>query len=397
MISELSQRTWRLPLKKNKHMKKIYFALIILLATLFISCSSGKKALQKGDYFSAGLKAVNRLKSSPNNQNAIKVLEDGYPLLLDWEQEEMDNILTGNNTFKWEDAINLMTQQNNLANEIRRTPAARKIIPNPKMYSSELNMALEKAAEARYNAGIFEMKLHTQKSARQAYTHFVKTNQFVPDYKDVAQLLYDSKKIATVTVILETIPLNAIKYKLSSEFFYNQIYNYLNDKFPQESFVNFYSPDEAEYAKLTSPDFVVRIEFYDFTVGNTIHKEVEKEVKRKVKIESKDSTRTTNKTYLAKLKTFTDQVTSEGVVNLKVIDFKEDELLRNQQIPGSFIWVNNYAIFVGDIEALDNKQVKLTERKVAPLPPKQDLFIEFTKPIYDQLTNKLRSFFRKYS
>ena len=377
-------------------MNKNYLSLVII-ATLLLSCSSGKKALQKGDYFSAGLKAVNRLKSSPNNQNAIKVLKDGYPLLLEWEQEEMDNILTGNNTFKWEDAINLMTQQNNFANEIRRTPAARKIIPDPKMYSSELEMAFEKAAKERYNAGIFEMKLHTQESARQAYTHFVKTNQFVPDYKNVAQLLYDSKKIATVTVILETIPLNTIKYKLSSEFFYNQIYNYLNDKFQQESFVNFYSPDEAENAKLTSPDFVVRIEFYDFTVGNTVHKEIEKEVKRKVKIESKDSTRTTYRNYVAKLKNFTDQVTSEGVVNLKIIDFKEDKLLRNQQIPGSFIWINDYAIYVGDIEALDNKQIELTKRKVVPLPPKQDLFIEFTKPIYDQLTGKLRSFFRKYS
>ena len=373
------------------------FTYLVLSLFILTSCSSGKKALQKGDYFSAGLKAVNRLKSSPDNQNATKVLRDGYPLLLDWQQEEMDNILTGNNTFKWEDAVDLMTQQNNLANEIRRTPAARKIIPDPKMYSSELDMASEKAAEARYSAGIFEMKLHTQESARQAYNHFVETNQFVPGYKDVAQQLTESKKLATVTVILETIPLNAIKYKLSSEFFYDQIYNNLNKEFPQERFVNFYSPNEAEIAKLTTPDFIVRIEFYDFTVGNTVHKEVEKEVKRKVKIESKDSTRTHYKTYVAKLKTFTDEVISEGIVNMKIVDFKEDKLLRNQQIPGSFIWVNDYAIFVGDIEALDNKQVKLTERKVAPLPPKQDLFIEFTKPIYDQLTSKLRSFFRKYS
>jgi len=372
-------------------------SLLILTIFIFVSCSSGKKALQKGDYFSAGLKAVNRLKSSPKNKKATKVLKDGYPLLLDWQQEEMDNILTSKNIFKWEDAINLMTQQNNLANEIRRTPVARKIIPNPKMYSSELDLALEKAAGARFDAGIFEMKLHTQESARQAYTHFVKSNQYVPGYKDVAQQLYESKKLATVTVILETIPLNTIKYKLSSEFFYNQIYSYLNNKFPRERFVNFYSPDEAENAKINRPDFIVRIEFYDFTVGNTVHNEVEKEVKRKVKIESKDSTRTRNKTYVAKLKTFTDQVTSEGVVNLKIIDFREDKLLRNQQIPGAFIWVNDYAIFVGDIEALDNKQVELTKRKVAPLPPKQDLFIEFTKPIYDQLTSKLRSFFRKYS
>ena len=375
---------------------KNFLSLFVVTLLILTSCSSGKKALQKGDYFSAGLKAVNRLKSSPNNQKAIDVLKNGYPQLLEWMQEEMDRILTSNTPFKWEEAIDLMKQENNLANEIRRTPAARKFIPDPKMYSSELDMALEKAAEERYNAGLFEMKLHTRESAREAYIHFEKTNQFVRGYKDVSEQLNDSKKLATVTVILETIPLNAIKYKLSSEFFYNQIYNYLNDEFPQNRFVNFYSPEEAENAKLNQPEFIVRIEFYDFTVGNTVHSEVEKEVKNKVKIESKDSTRTHYKTYVAKLKIYTDQVTSEGIVNLKIIDFKSNELLRNQQIPGSFIWVNDYAIYVGDIEALNSKQIELTKRKVAPLPPKQDLFIEFTKPIYDQLTSKLRSFFRKY-
>ncbi len=370
------------------------FLLTVIVFTT--SCSTGKKALEKGDYYSAMEKAVSRLQSSPNNSNATRVLQDGYQQALDWSQNELDQILSGSNSFKWEEAINIMTQVNALADKINATPAARKIIRNPKRYTSELDLAYDKATEERYNAGLYNLKAHTRESARIAYNHFLKANSFTPGYKDVAEQLAISKKLATVTVILETIPLNTIKYKLSSEFFYNEIYNAMNKRFPRASFVNFYSPDEAEKAKLKHPDFVVRVEFYDFTVGNTEHAEVEEMVKRKVEIPATDSTRAKHINYEAKLKTYTDKVISEGSVNMEIIDFNNNKVIRKKHFPGSFVWINDYAIYVGDIEALNDKQLELTKRKALPLPPKQDLFIEFTKPIHSQITQNLRSFFSSY-
>ncbi len=134
-------------------MKKniLNFCILILIIS---SCSTGKKALEKGDYFSAITKSVERLKSDPDNKKAIKVLEDGYPLALEWSQEEIDLALSSNSAFKWEGAIYQMEQVNRMSEMIRSTPAARKIISNPKSYSSELNIAYEKAADARYHCGI---------------------------------------------------------------------------------------------------------------------------------------------------------------------------------------------------------------------------------------------------
>ena len=63
----------------------ILFSVILILLG---ACSTGKKALQKGDYFSAVIKAVDRLKSAPENKNAIKVLREGYPMTLEWTQED---------------------------------------------------------------------------------------------------------------------------------------------------------------------------------------------------------------------------------------------------------------------------------------------------------------------
>ncbi len=375
--------------------KRISFYIFLLI--VLVSCSTGKKALQKGDYFSAVLKAVDRLKSAPENKNANKVLKDGYPMTIEWAQEEMDLILTSNNKFKWEQAVGLMNQVNQLSNEIRSTPAARKIISDPKTYTSELNMASEKAAEERYNAGLAEMNINTRQSARIAYDHFSIADQYVNNYKNSRELMATAKEIATLRVVVQAIPVNTQRYRLSSEFFYNQVFEYLNNQFRPSGFVNFYSPNQAEKERLNNPDFIVDMEFFDFSVGNLSRTEKEETVENSVKIESRDTTKIQYKTYTAKLKTFTDKVYSGGTLRMQIIDRANDKLIMDELVPGSFTWVNDYAMFVGDKEALNNNQFELTKRKAVPLPPEQDLFIEFTKPIYNQVTQNLNRFFRRYN
>jgi hypothetical protein len=376
---------------------KIRFSAYLMLLLLLVSCSTGKKALQKGDYFSAVSKAVERLKSSPENKNAIKVLKEGYPMTLEWSQEEMDLILTSNNNFKWEQAVGLMRQVNQLSDAIRSTPAARKIISNPKIYTSELNMATEKAADDRYSAGLAELDINTRESARIAYEHFAKADQFVNNYKNSRELMITAKNIATLRVVVQAIPVNAQRYRLSSEFFFNQVFEYLNNQFRPSGFVNFYSPNQAEKEKLQNPDFVVDMEFFDFSVGNLSRSEKEETVEKRVKIESGDTTKVEYKIYTAKVKTFTDQVLSGGTLRVQIIDPANDKIMSDEIVPGSFTWVNEYAMFVGDKEALDNRQLELTRRKALPLPPEQDLFIEFTKPIYSQVTQNLNRFFRRFN
>lgn len=370
----------------------IFYILIFLIS----SCSTGKKALEKGDYYAAITKSVERLKSDTDNKKAIKVLEDGYPLALEWSQEEIDLALSSNSAFKWEGAINQMEQVNRMSDLIRSTPAARKIISNPKSYSSELNMAYEKAAEARYIAGLNELGKNTRETARNAFDNFYKANQFVSDYKDVAGKMNEAKDIATLRVIVEAAVVNTQRYKLSSQFFYDQVFKYLSNNYSKNGFVQFFSPDQAEKFKIDQPDFIVQMEFFDFSVGNLTRTVNEENLIKKVPVERKDSARVKEITYSAKLKTYTDEVLSAGRLNFRVIDFNTNDLMRNNLIPGSFTWVNQYAIFAGDKEALSKQQLLLTQKQALPLPPEQDLFIQFTKPIYEQLVNQIDQFFRKY-
>ncbi|WP_297086391.1 hypothetical protein [uncultured Draconibacterium sp.] len=369
--------------------------LLYILLTLFIfSCSSGKKALQRGDYYEAITKAVERLKSTPSNEKALKVLREGYPTAIQWSQEEIDQALTTKEAFKWEHTIFIMNKVNRMSELIRSTPAARNIIKDPKSYTSELNLAHEKAAEDRYQAGLHFLEEDSRESARTAFNHFNKADYWIPGYKDSNDKMAIAKEMATVNVVVEAITVRTKRYQLSSEFFYNQVFEYLNNQFPTSGFVNFFSPQQAENFQL-NPDFIVRMEFYDFSVGNLVRNEKEESLAKRVRVPVTDTTFVT-KTYRAKLKTYTDEVISGGRLNYRITDFQADKLLRDNLIPGSFTWVNQYAIFAGDAEALSDAQFALTQQKAMPLPPHQDLFIEFTRPIYKQLSDELYSFFRRY-
>ncbi len=370
--------------------------LFLLSVWLFASCSSGKKALQKGEYFSAVSKAVKRLNNNPGNKNAKEVIRESYPLAIQWSQEEIDMMLSGADEFKWDKTLGLMQKVNIAAREIRQSPVARQIIPEPKTYTSEMEVAKQNAAEERYKAGNRQLAENTLESGRMAFRNFRRANEILPGYKDVAPKMVESKNLATIKVVLEAIPVHTATYKLSSELFYQQVFEFLNNKYPERSFVNIYSPQEAERVGLEYPDFIVRLQFYDFVVGKTDHYEKEELLTKRVEVETRDTTKTTYKNYKAKLKTFTDKVASGGVLDMQVIDFNADKVMVNDRIPGEFVWIYDHAIYVGDKEALTKEQFELTKRKAVPLPPAQDLFIEFTKPIYDQLTGRLRRFLNKY-
>jgi len=66
------------------------------------------------------------------------------------------------------------------------------------------------------------------------------------------------------------------------------------------------------------------------------------------------------------------------------------------KMPGEFIWISEWASFNGDDRALSQQQLNMTKQREVQPPTPQDLFVEFTKPIYDQVTSRLSSFYSRY-
>lgn len=368
-----------------------------------MACSTGRKSLERGNYYDAIMKAANRLSSDPDNRKATQVVTEGYPMAMGYYQEEIDQVLTGNDPFKWNRTLELMETVNSISDGIRRIPAARKLVPSPKNYTSELANVQTNAAQEYYDAGMDALNQSTRESAKQAYFHFQEADALVRGYKDTRQKMLESKDRATLKVVVEQIPVNG-KYEYSAQFFYDNVFQMLNENFQEKDFVHFYSPAEANRMKLKFPDMVLKMGFYDFFIDRPQHFEEEKELNRQieenytVKI-SQDSTVTRTRLIpkKGKIKILTDQVASGGLLDLQAIDFQSKKIVFTDKIPGEFIWKNQYGIFVGDKEVLDKELISILNNKMIMPPASQDMFVLFTKPIFNQLTGKLTNYFRQYN
>ena len=79
-----------------------------------------------------------------------------------------------------------------------------------------------------------------------------------------------------------------------------------------------------------------------------------------------------------------------------VVDAKTNGVLTHRKFNGEYVWVSQWARFNGDERALDDQQLKMCKLREQQPPVPQDLFLEFTKPIYNQLIPAIKGFYQNY-
>ena len=89
----------------------------------------------------------------------------------------------------------------------------------------------------------------------------------------------------------------------------------------------------------------------------------------------------------------TRQVLSRGLLSMRIMDAKSNTVVLHEKFPGEFNWINQWGSFNGDERALTQDQLRIAQQQPLQPPPPQTLFIEFCKPIYGQVTSKVRSYY----
>jgi hypothetical protein len=370
-----------------------------IICLLIMSCSSGKKALERGDYFSATLQAVNRLRSNPNSSKALNAVKESYPMSLTYFQGKIDNTLVTNTPFKYSEVVDYYEKMNLLSDQVSRCPAALKVLPKVNYFTTELAQARKLAAEEQYEAGLMNEKLNTRLSWKDAWLNYTQADRFSPGYKDVKRRLDNARYNATLKVIVEQIQVTR-KYQLSSDFFQNQMIENLVRNRPNE-FVAFYSPESAAKAGLKNPDQLLRMNFDDFVVGQVYDKETVREASRDsvevgtVTLSDGKKVKAYN-TVKAKLTINRRELISTGVLDVTIMDLQRNSVVSQRKFPGQSFWFVEWGSFNGDERALNNEQLAICRHKPVPPPGPQELFIEFTKPIFNQVTPFLKSFYQQY-
>lgn len=286
-----------------------------------------------------------------------------------------------------------------MASEIERSPAARNLIPVPKTFYKELRAARESGAEERYKLGMVELDKQTRVNAKEAFYHFAAAEKMIKNYKDTHERMAESKMMATLFVLLQQIPVSGTDNEISSIFFYNQVMEELKKSSATE-FVRFITPDEMEMEKIT-PDQLLEMHFQEFVVGQVYDKETIREVSRDSVVVGQVTLQDGSKldaynTVKAKVKVFRRELTSNGILDVTTIDTYNGQTISQKKFPGQFIWFSEWGSYTGDDRALSDEDRKLSKLKAVYPPAPQQLFIEFTKPIYHQVLPYLNTFYATY-
>ncbi|WP_175633679.1 hypothetical protein [Pedobacter ghigonis] len=368
----------------------IYLSLIIIGG-----CTTGKNALQKGDYDASVNKAVSRLQNSPKNTEAMQVLKTAYDLALQSHLRRIDEAKLSNDLFRWESIMYDYQKINQLADDINSCPACLAIVPSPSKYINELADSKYMAAGARYNSGLGYLRENNRLAAKKAYYEFEKTLNLQPNYKDAKAKMEDAYWAAVTRVVVQPIIVNSSLYKLSADYFQQQIDQFIG-KYARNKFVIFYGEQQATEQKIV-PDQVLSLNFDNFVVGQTYVKErVEKLKRDSVVIGETRERKPIYGTVKATLSIFEKNISSSGLLDMSIMDWNTKKLVRQQKFPGTYVWRDSWASYKGDDRALSKQQLAMTKRRELLPPPPSTLFLEFTKPIYNQLVDDIGYYYNNY-
>ena len=374
-----------------------FIVLAISTILLCISCSSGKKALKQGNYEEAVFDALDRLKKAPNNNRALEALQNAYPALQEVYSSRINSLKASTSPMRWEELYDMYSTLDNVHNEVLRTPAAKNTIQS-RSYAGELADVKVQIINSRFRLGKEELAKGYRENAKLAFGHFKRVYELDPQRSDAEDLMYEAQNKATLFVAFKPIPLHSQTFKISNDFFESQVLEYLRTRI-DNPFIRFLDKNETQISG--KPEHILEFAFDDFVVGQGYEKEtVNQRTKDSIAVGTAtvgDTTVTTYGTVKAEVHEFVRTISSSGLLNVNIIDGQNNAVLAQRKFPGTYEYTDRWGFYNGDERALTEEDKEVVKRKSRlPDPPPQDLFIEFTRPIYDQVTRYLRDFYADY-
>ncbi len=361
--------------------------LFFLAAFIIDSCSSGKSALKKGDYYDAVLESIHRLRGSPDNKKAKQVLEQGYPLAIEYIETSIQNGITAEDPKKWRNAVKGYEQINYINDQIKTSLGAMKVIQKPVTRFNELAAAKKKAADESYEEGITELMKNTRENSKQAYYDFKDANSFEPGYRESIEMMTQAEFNATLRVAYEEINASRINY--------GSLQPVVNSL--QRLFLSFKPVAQKD---TVPPQQYLRIIYNGYQgSGSPAMTSSSENLSRQIKTGEKKGAdgkvQDIMETVTAKITYYRRYKNTSSNAAFTITDVATNAVLQDEHVVGNANWQYDWATYSGDARALNSNQVNLTKRKEA-FPNEQELFNQSMRNLENNLGSQLKSFYSRY-
>lgn len=370
-------------------MKHLFYLLLIPL--LFTACVTGKKAFERGDYYTATVQSVQRLRKDPTSEDALQTIRKSYPMAIDYYTQKAEQTYALDEHNKFMIIRDCYIKLNTLADEIQRCPAALKQVDNIVIFDKQLAKANDLAIDEQMNIGRKLLARNSMEDARLATEHYQLALDIDPMNTTVQRELEIAYAQATLNVIIEPIPVQSTYYKFSSIQFFDNTIERIKSK-NTNKFVAFYSTDEANKANITV-HHLLRMNFDPYSMGNIAAKEIIEEVHSDSVLI--DENRNIYGIVSAKTTTHIYDIISHGILNLEVYDLTTQEIIKRESFSSEYIWTDSWLTYNGDNRALTYEQQILANKEPVRAPDPQELFYFFSKPVAENVSSYLKTFYKK--
>jgi hypothetical protein len=378
---------------KNNYMKRI-LSLVFILTVILSGCGSSKKQLEKGNYDAAIQKAVKQLRKDPSDAKQIDILSQAYKVSNDQDNERVRFLKMEGKPNNWDEIYLVYKSLNDRQSLVRTvTPlnSNGRSVDFPYVdYVPEMVNAKRKAADFYYSHGVELMKSNLKESYRQAYAEFLRAKQYVGDYEGIDNKIMTSKVQGMSRVFVSIQNNSIIKFpkefeddllaldlpRLNSEWVEYHTQN-LNDNTQYDYYINVNIRTVA-----VSPDQSVQ---RDSVIKRDIEDGFSYVLDKKGNV-MKDSTGTDikQKKYKTVQCALVETIQSKACRidgDISVIQVNPDKLLKKDPIGAQSNFENVSSRALGDIQALNARQLERTKTSIVPFPTDLDMIIRCSESL----------------
>jgi hypothetical protein len=374
-------------------MKRILH-LIFILTIIVSGCGSSKKQLQKGNYDAAIDKAVKQLRKDPSDEKQIDILTQSYNTANAQNNERIRFLKMEGRPDSWDEiylVYKALYDRQSLVRTVTPLNANGRSVDFPYVdYMPEMIGAKRKAADFYFAHGNELMKNGTKEAYRQAYNEFVRAKEYIGDYEGIDSKIQESKYQGMSRVFVSVQNSSIIKFpkefeqdllaldlpSLNSDWVEYHTQN-LNNNTVYDYFVNVnvrnvaVSPDQT-----IQRDSVIKRDVEDgFTYvldkkGNVMKDSLGNDIKQKK-----------YKTLQCALVETIQKKACRIDGEVEVIQMNPNKVLKKDPIGAQSNFDNISSRALGDINALNAKQLERTKTAIVPFPSDIDMVIRCSESL----------------
>ncbi len=372
-----------------KRILPFFFILTILLS----GCGSSKKQLQRGNYDAAIDKAVKDLRRNPRDEKQALILEQSYKVANDQDNERVRFLKMEGRPNGWDEIYLVYKGLNDRQSMVKTvTPINLKgrSIDFPYVdYLPDLVSAKRKAADFYFAHGNELMKSRIKESYRQAFAEFMRAKEYVGDYEGIDQKIMEAKYQGMSRVFVSIQNSSPLKFpqefeqdllaldlpRLNSDWVEYHIQNLSDIQYDYFVNVNIkniaVSPDNS-----VQRDSVIKRDIEDgFSYvldkrGNVMRDSLGNDIKQK-------KYKTVQCALVETIQTKTCQITGD----VEVIQMNPSKALKKDPVGAQSNFENISSRALGDLQALNARQVERTKTAIIPFPSDIDMVIRCSESL----------------